>query len=61
MVALVYVVCVHLRPAVKVVRLCTGGEIAFCLPVTAAQFINECSLFVLLLNVVRHAETAADI
>jgi len=38
-----------------------GGELAFRLPRTAAQFIDLCSLFILSLNVVRHAGTTADV
>jgi hypothetical protein len=41
-------------------RLCAGGEIAFRLPVTAAQFIDKSSLFILSLGIVRHAGTKAD-
>jgi hypothetical protein len=44
----------------NVERLCAGGEIAFHLPVTEGQFIDKSSLFILLLNVVRHAGTTAD-
>ncbi len=33
----------------------------FRLPVTEVQFINKSSLFVLLLNIIRHAGTAADV
>jgi hypothetical protein len=41
-------------------RLCAGGELAFLLPITAAQFIDKSSLFGLLLGVIRPAETEAD-
>lgn len=40
-------------------RLCAGGGLAFRLPVAEVQFIDKCSLFVLLPNVIRHAQTAA--
>lgn len=46
--------------AYNVGRLCAGGEIAFRLPITEVQFIDKCSLFILLLNVIRHAGTAAE-
>jgi hypothetical protein len=36
------------------------GNSVFRLPVTAVQFINKSSLFILLLNVIRHAGTEAD-
>jgi hypothetical protein len=38
----------------------SGVEIAFRPPITAAQFIDKSSLFVLLPNVVRHAKATAD-
>jgi len=41
-------------------RLCAGGEIVFRLLVTAAECRNKCSLFILLSNVIRQAETEAD-
>lgn len=41
-------------------RLCAGGGLEFRLPTTEVQFIEKCSLFFLLLNVIRHAVTAAD-
>jgi len=39
---------------------CAGGEIAFRLLRTAVKFIDLSSLFILLLNVDRHAGTTAD-
>jgi hypothetical protein len=42
------------------VRLCAGGGLEFRLPVTEVQFIDKCSVFILLLNVIRQAGTPAD-
>ena len=36
------------------------GDFTFRLPITEVQFIGKCSLFILLLGVIRHAGTAAD-
>jgi hypothetical protein len=36
------------------------GNSVFLLPITAAQFIKQSSLFVPQLNVIRHAGTKAD-
>ena len=44
----------------NVERLCAGGEITFRLPETEVQFIDKCSLFILLLGSIRHAGTTAD-
>jgi len=57
--------CVNLtrcanRVSANVGRLCAGGGLEFRLPVTEVQFIDKCSLFILLLNVIRHAGTATD-
>ena len=41
-------------------RLCTGEETVLRQPVTEVQFIDKCSLFILLVNVIRHAGTAGD-
>jgi hypothetical protein len=42
------------------IRLCAGEEIIFRLPAIEVQFIEKCSLFVVLLNVIRQADTEAD-
>lgn len=46
--------------AANVGRLCAGGEIEFRLPITEVQFIDNCSLFVLVLGIIRQAGTTTD-
>jgi hypothetical protein len=48
------------RIAANGTGLCAGGELAFRLTRTAAQFINLSSMFLLLLAFIPHAETIAD-
>jgi hypothetical protein len=48
------------RLTANVLRLCAGGGLEFRLPITEVQFIDKCSLFILLFDVIRHAGTTAD-